>query len=403
MSEPMIDVAIIGGGPSGIAAALRLKARGVERVVIIEREEVLGGVPRHCGHPPFGMREFGRILTGPAYARRLAEAARAAEVEILLRHGVVALHPGGVLDVAAPDGVRRIKARRVMLATGARETPRSARLVGGARPIGVLTTGALQAYVNLQGLVPFRRPVVVGTELVSLSALATCRRHGIRPVAMLEANARPTARWPFTLYPRFARVPVHLNATIERIEGIGRVERVLLSNGRSLDCDGVLFTGMFLPEASLVQSSHLPFDAGTRGPVVDQYGRCPDPAYFAAGNLLRPIETAGWSFQEGTLTGDYIADDLSGGLPSTDGALEVLAGENVRFVMPQYLAHVAPLRGRLQLRVAAPVKGRLRVRAGEAVLYRRWVETLPERRILIDLDGLKTPPDDAQLVVEIVP
>ncbi len=175
----------------------------------------------------------------------------------LLRHSVVALRPGGVLDVTAPDGVKQITARRVLLATGARETPRSARLVGGARPIGVLNTGALQAYVNLQGLVPFRRPVVVGTELVSLSALSTCRHHGIRPVAMIEENPRPTARWPFTLYPKLAHVPLHLNTRIDRIDGISRVERVVLSTGQSLECDGVLFTGRFLPEASLVQSSHL--------------------------------------------------------------------------------------------------------------------------------------------------
>ncbi|MGE4480525.1 NAD(P)/FAD-dependent oxidoreductase [Acidocella sp.] len=402
MIEAMMDVAIVGGGPSGIAAALRLKARGVPRVTILEREEILGGVPRHCAHPPFGMREFGRVLSGPAYARRLAEAARAAGVEILPRHGVVALKPDGRLEVALPDGRREIQARRVLLATGAREMSRAARLVGGARPIGVLNTGALQAYVNMQGLVPFRRPVVVGTELVALSALSTCRHHGIRPVAMVEENARPTARWPLSLYPKLARVPLHLNTTIERIDGMPRVERVVLSTGQSLACDGVLFTGRFLPEASLVQSSHLSFDPGTRGPVVDQYGRCSDTAYFAAGNVLRPVETAGWSFREGVTIGDYIADDLSGGLPSLEGSLDVSAGENVKFVMPQRLAHVAPLRGRLQLRVAASVQGQLRVRAGEAVLYRRRVDALPERRILINLDGVKTPPDDARLVVEII-
>ncbi len=245
MNDPMIDVAIIGGGPAGIAAALRLKARGVPRVTIIEREEVTGGVPRHCGHPPFGMREFGRILTGPAYARRLAAAAQAAGVEILLRHGVVALLPGGGLTIAAPDGVKQIEARRVLLATGARETSRAARLVGGTRPLGVLNTGALQAYVTLHGLVPFRRPVVVGTELVSLSALSTCRHHNIRPVAMIEANSRLTASWPFTLYPKLLGVPLYLNATIDRIDGISRVERVVLSNGQSLECDGVLSPASF--------------------------------------------------------------------------------------------------------------------------------------------------------------
>lgn len=401
--EKMIDAVIIGGGPAGIAAGLRLKARGIARVVLLEREDSLGGVPRHCAHPPFGIREFGRILTGPAYAKRLGEAAEAAGIEIWRRHSVVALKPGGVLEVTAPEGLKQIKARRVLLATGVRETPRSARLVGGARPIGVLNTGALQAYVNLQGMVPFRRPVIVGTELVSLSAISTCRHHGIKPVAVLEENARPSARWPFTLYPKLTGVKLHLNATIERIDGMPRVEGVVLASGERIDCDGVLFTGKFLPEASLVQSSHLSLNPGTRGPMVDQYGRCSDAAYFAAGNVLRPVETAGWSFREGRAIGDFIADDLTGGLPSRDDALSVEAGEAVRYVMPQSLALVAPLRGRLQLRVAAPVKGQLRVRAGETVLYRRRVNLLPEQRVLIELDGIRPPPETNRLVVEIIP
>ena len=106
----MIDVAIIGGGPAGVAAALTLKRRGVARVVILEREEVLGGVPRHCGHPPFGFREFGRVMTGPVYARRLRAAAEKAGVEILLQHSVVRLRPGGVLDVATPEGATELRA-----------------------------------------------------------------------------------------------------------------------------------------------------------------------------------------------------------------------------------------------------------------------------------------------------
>ncbi len=187
----MVDVAIIGGGPAGIAAALTLKARGVKRVAILERESVLGGVPRHCGHPPFGVQEFGRFLTGPSYARRLAMEAEAAEVEILLRHSVTALKPDGVVEVTTPEGRTAIRSLRVLLATGAREAPRAARLLGGDRPLGVLNTGALQAYVHLHGLAPFTRPVVVGTELVGLSALATCRSHGIHPVAVVESGRPP--------------------------------------------------------------------------------------------------------------------------------------------------------------------------------------------------------------------
>ncbi|MDR3506034.1 MAG: FAD-dependent oxidoreductase [Acidocella sp.] len=398
----MIDVAIIGGGPAGVAAALALKARGVRQVAILERESVLGGVPKHCGHPPFGLREFKRLLTGPAYARRLAAAAEAAGVEILLRHSVTALKPGGELEVVTPEGRSTLNARRVLLATGAREAPRSARLVGGDRPLGVLNTGALQAYVHLQGLVPFTRPVVVGTELVGLSALATCRSHGIHPVAVVEEGNRAVARWPLGLLPRLLRIPTYYNAGIEEILGHGRVEAVRLRDGREIACDGVLLTGRFLPEASLARLSHLAVDGRSGGPEVDQYGRCSDGAYFAAGNLLRPIETAGWSFREGAAIAEYIADDLAGGLPSTEDEITLVAGEGVKFVVPQRLARVAPLRGRLQLRVDRPISGQLRVSSEEAVLYKRRISTRPERRILLDLGEMKPPREARQLLVEIV-
>ncbi len=398
----MVDVAIIGGGPAGIAAALTLKARGVPRVAILEREGVLGGVPRHCGHPPFGVREFGRLLTGPGYAHRLAAAAEAAGVEILLRHSVTALKPGGGLEVATPEGRTTLQALRVLLATGAREAPRSARLVGGDRPLGVLNTGALQAYVHLQGLAPFTHPVVVGTELVGLSALATCRSHGIRPVAVVEAGSRAVARWPLGLFPRLLGIPVHYNSGIEEIIGHGRVEAVRLRDGREIACDGVLLTGRFLPEASLARLSHLAVDARSGGPAVDQYGRCSDDAYFAAGNLLRPIETAGWSFREGAAIAAYIADDLMGGLPAAGEEIALVAGDGVKFVVPQLLSRVAPLRGKLQLRVERPISGQLRVSSEEGVLYKRRISTRPERRILVDLGEMKPPGEAKRLLVEIV-
>ena len=398
----MLDVAIIGGGPAGIAAALTLKARGVKRVAILEREGVLGGVPRHCGHPPFGVQEFGRLLTGPAYARHLAMEAEAAEVEILLRHSVTALKPDGVVDVATPNGPTTIRALRVLLATGAREAPRAARLLGGDRPLGVLNTGALQAYVHLHGLAPFARPVVVGTELVGLSALTTCRGHGIHPVAVVEEGDRPVARWPLGLLPKLLRIPTYFNSGIEEILGHARVEAVRLRDGQEIACDGVLLTGQFLPEASLARLSHLDVDSHSGGPAVDQYGRCSDGAYFAAGNLLRPIETAGWSFREGATIADYIADDLAGGLPSAEDGITLVAGEGVKFVVPQRLARVTPLRGKLQLRVNVPISGQLRVSSEHTVLYKRRIRTRPERRILLDLGDMKPPREAKQLLVEIV-
>ena len=124
------DALVIGAGPAGLAAATRLKSLGIGRVIAVDRELQAGGVPRHCGHPPFGMREFGRVLTGPVYARRLAERAQRAGVELLLGHSVVAISRDEriVVTCASSRGSICIRARRVILATGVRETPRSARL-----------------------------------------------------------------------------------------------------------------------------------------------------------------------------------------------------------------------------------------------------------------------------------
>jgi NADPH-dependent 2,4-dienoyl-CoA reductase/sulfur reductase-like enzyme len=163
------DVAVVGAGPAGLGAATALRAAGVERVLVIEREAAAGGTPRHCGHYPFGLREFRRLLRGPDYAARLVAAAKAAGVAILTSVTVLGVEAGPVLSLGTEAGVRRLAARRVVLATGVRETSRAARLIGGTKPGGVLSTGALQGLVYLNGQAPFRRPVILGTELVSPS------------------------------------------------------------------------------------------------------------------------------------------------------------------------------------------------------------------------------------------
>jgi NADPH-dependent 2,4-dienoyl-CoA reductase/sulfur reductase-like enzyme len=398
------DVVVVGSGPAGLGAALALEARGIARVVVLEREAEAGGVPRHCGHPPYGLREFGRIMAGPEYARRLVARARDAGVEIRTRTTVTRLNPDGELELATAAGARRLAARRVILATGVRETPRPPRLVGGDRPpAGVMNTGTLQAYVHLQGLVPFRRPLIVGTELVALSALLTCRRAGIRPVAMVEANARVTTRAPFGLLPPLAGVPLRLATELAEIRGRARVEAVVLTDrdGRreTVACDGVLFTGGFVPAAELIRTSHLALDHGTGGPVIDQFGRCSDPAYVATGNLLRPVENAGWCHREGRRVGGWVADDLAGRLPPAADAVPVGVAGPLRFALPQRIVPGADGGLAFQLRVAAPVAGDLQLAAGETVLRRARIRALPERRVTLKRPPLTVETDRLRLAV----
>jgi len=391
-----IDVIVIGSGPAGLGAATELAS--VARVLVLDRETEAGGIPRHCGHFPFGLREFHRLMRGPDYARALVARAEASGVRIATGVNVVKLHPGPRVTVTSDQGPHEIGAKLVLIATGVRETSRAQRLIGGEKPAGVLSTGALQGLVYLEGKRPFRRPIILGTELVSFSAIMTCLHAGIRPVAMIEPGPRITARRPAIVYPWLKRVPVHLSTNIRRIEGREHVERVVLAGpeGEStLAADGVIVTGRFRPEATLLEGSHLERDPATGGPVIDNFGRCSDPSYFAAGNVLRPVETAGWSWAEGVAIGKTMRAGLQGKLPDIARHHVTTTGDAIGWVLPQTVR--APENAafdRFQMRVNRPVRGRLSLRVAGSEYASRSIVSRPERRITLPL-----PPADGPVEI----
>ena len=390
------EVIVVGAGPAGLSAATALRRGGAGRVVVLDREPEPGGIPRHCGHPPYGLREFGRVMTGPAYARRVVAEARAAGVDIRCATSVVSVETGGRLTVTSDAGVETLAARMILLSTGVRERPRAARLLGGTKPGGVMSTGTLQGLVYLEGRTPFERPVVLGTELVAFSALLTCRHAGIRPVAMIEPGPATVSRWPSGWLPRLMGVPLRLDTRLTRIEGRDAVEAVVVEGPGGTEriaTDGVIVSGEFLPEATLVRSSHLAFDRRSGGPRVDQWGRTSDPVVFAAGNVLRPVETAGWSWREGRAIARAMLRALDGGLPDPAGLRDIeIAGDVLRFVVPQRVGPgtVAPALPQLQMRVREAVRGRLVLTdaAGE-VVSRAGIGARPERRVRMPLPALE--------------
>lgn len=373
-----------------MAAAVELRERGVSKVVLLEREQYLGGATRHCSHSPFGMLEFGRVYFGAAYGRKLEKVAEKAGVEVKTGYSVVKLGAEGTVTVTSSSGVEQISASRIMYATGAREKPRSARLLSGDRPIGVLTTGTLQSYVAFHGIMPFKRPLIVGSELVSLSAVLTCLTHGARPVAIIEPRPHTIARAPLTWFPTLMGIPFHTDTEIVDIKGKGRVEAVTVRRGgvdRTFECDGVLLTGQFTPESSLFMMSDLDLYPRSAGPAVDQDARSVNPIYFAGGNVLRAVETGGWAFREGRTIGASIAVDLTRKLAASDN-VPVGIDEPLKLVVPSMLRRTSLPTSSFnyfQLRFSRRAKGRLRLVVDSTVTWSKRADWLPERRVLVPI------------------
>ena len=359
------DIAIVGGGPAGLAAAAALAGAGTGRVVVLDREAAAGGIPRHARHQGFGLRDLGRALSGPAYAQRIADRAVARGADLRLETQATGWSADGALELTSPRGRSLLTARAVVLATGCRERPRSARLVPGTRPQGVMTTGMLQQLVYLRGEAPGRRAVIVGAEHVSFSALLTLSHGGARAVAMVTEHPRHQSLAAFRLgaAARF-RVPLLTRTRVSAIDGRRRVESVELTDLRSgatriVPCDLVVFTADWIPDHELAVLAGATLDPGTRGPAVDPALRTTRPGLFAAGNLLHGAEVADVAALSGRHVAAAVAAYLDGGVwPAERLAIE--CRQPLDWISPSALAVDRGARAR-------PPRGRFLLRGTEAI------------------------------------
>ncbi|GAB2852743.1 hypothetical protein GCM10027074_19530 [Streptomyces deserti] len=310
-----VDVLVVGAGPAGLAAAARLAAAGAGRVEVLERERRPGGVPRYCAHGGFGT--WPRPRTGPAYARLLADAATGAGA--VVRTGVTVLDWVAPLALAtvSSQGPETIEAGAVVLATGARERPRAARLVPGTRPAGVYTSGELQQAVHLYGQHIGTRSLIVGAEDVSYAALNTVRNAGAEAVAMVTDLPRPRMTSARALDARLRRrVPLLTDTTVTGLLGHGRLSgvRVRHRGGRTgtLPCDTVVFTGDFVPDHELARRGALALDPATRCPAVDGARRTSRPGVFAVGGVLHPGQRAVAAARDGARVAPAVRQWLAG-------------------------------------------------------------------------------------------
>jgi thioredoxin reductase len=379
-------IAIVGAGPAGLAAAVELRRLGVGEVVVIEREREPGGIPRHARHPGFGLRDLRRPLSGPAYARRYADLARAAGAELLLETMVTGWSDGA-LELTGPAGRSTLEPGAVVLATGCRERPRSARLVPGSRPEGVMTTGMLQQLVYLQGLPAGRRALVVGAEHVSFSAIMTLAHGGARTVALTTTQPRHQSLAAFRLgaLARY-RVPLWTGTRVSAIRGRPRVEEVELTDvaggsTRTVACDTVVFSAGWIPDHELAVLGGLELNLGTNGPAVDAELRTSATGVFAAGNVLHGAEQADVAALSGRHAAAGVARYLEDGeWPAR--RVQIVCESPLGWIAPNAVSDAgAPVRGRFALRAHAFVRApRIEIEQGERMLWAgRVARVMPGR------------------------
>ncbi|SEH60768.1 MULTISPECIES: NAD(P)/FAD-dependent oxidoreductase [Atopobiaceae] len=323
-SEPMVsrsvDVLVVGGGSAGLAAAISARKRGARSVLILERDGRLGGILNQCVHNGFGLHTFNEELTGPEYAARYVERARELKVEYLLNTTVLSLSADReVVAVNARDGVFRVAAGSIVLAMGCRERPRGALDIPGTRPAGVYTAGTAQRLVNVDGFLPGREVVILGSGDIGLIMARRLTLEGahVSCVCEIMPYSGGLKRNIVQCLEDFG-IPLLLSHTVVNIEGAERVQAVTIAQvdedlrpiagtERRVPCDTLLLSVGLLPENELAQQAGIDINPTTHGARVNESLETSAPGIFACGNVLHVHDLVDYVSEESAHAGSCAA------------------------------------------------------------------------------------------------
>jgi len=361
-----------------LAAALAAHKEGAARVLIIERNHELGGILQQCIHHGFGLHRFKAELTGPEYAQRFINQVRETDIQVLLETMVLEVtEDRTIYAVNSSEGMLEISAKAVVLAMGCRERTRGALRIPGRRPAGIFSAGTAQRYINIDGYIPGRKAVILGSGDIGLIMARRLTLEGAQVEAVVEIMpyAAGLARNVVQCLEDFD-IPLILQSTVVDIHGEDRLEGVTIArvdedwkpipgSERKIDCDTLLLSVGLIPENELSGGAGVELDPITNGPKVDDTLMTSIPGIFACGNVLHVHDLVDNVSKEAERAGIFAAQYARQQLSAANRRIKVEAGENIRYVVPH------------EISLDKPVEFFMRVQR-------------PEDDVFLDLGGLRT-------------
>ena len=362
------DVAVVGGGPAGLAAAIAAKKEGAGKVLIIERDNALGGILQQCIPPGFGLTRFNEELTGPEYYSRFTDEAEKVGVEYILNSMVLEVdeEKKEIICSNSEYGLTSVSAKSIVLAMGCRERTRANIVVPGTRPAGLYTAGSAQRLVNRQNIMVGKKVVILGSGDIGMIMARRMSLEGAEVVMVVEIMdyLAGLTRNRVQCLDDFG-IPLKLSHTITKIEGDNRVTGVriapvdenkkpILEKEEFVECDTVLFSVGLIPENELTRKAGIKMNSVTNGPEVNQYMQTSVSGIFACGNVVHVNDLVDNVSAESEKAGKYAALYALGKLPETKKEVSLKTGNNVRYLCPHKIDLTQNKEVTLYFRVLSP-------------------------------------------------